>query len=241
MDTHDFDEAAFDRQERLTAYLDDELTPDERAALEDELARDPDLRDELESLRATASALRNLGAPQAPEAFVREVETRIRVRSRGRFFDEDPLYRSRLPYELFAAVLLVMLGALLYYGDPTQRDTDLAMAGREEPASAPPPASAPAPATSEPVLTPARREPLRYRVTLQDPNPRERLDTLEATLRQAGAADLQRRRDGDAETLSATLPEARLEGALRDLGPVLRVERVSSPDAPSLLISVTAP
>ncbi len=233
MDTHDFDEAAFDRQERLTAYLDDELTPDERAALEEELDRDADLRAELESLRATASALRNLGAPQAPEAFVREVETRIRVRSRGRFFDEDPLYRSRLPYELFAAVLLVMLGALLYYGDPTQRDTDLAMAGREEPASAPP--------ASEPVLAPARREPLRYRVTLQDPDPRARLDTLEHTLRQAGAADLQRRRDGDAETLSATLPEARLEGALRDLGPVRRVERVTSPDAPSLLISVTAP
>ncbi|MCZ7543651.1 MAG: zf-HC2 domain-containing protein [Anaerolineae bacterium] len=52
---------AFDRDlERLSAYIDDELTPDERQAVEARLAEDPALRAALDEMRANARLLAGL-------------------------------------------------------------------------------------------------------------------------------------------------------------------------------------
>ncbi|QDV90800.1 hypothetical protein RAS2_18840 [Phycisphaerae bacterium RAS2] len=49
-----------DRRERLSAYLDDEITPQERAEIDAWLASDPSARSELESLRGVSRAIGNL-------------------------------------------------------------------------------------------------------------------------------------------------------------------------------------
>lgn len=65
-----------DRTERLAAYLAGDLTADEHAALEAELAGDPGLRAELEAIRRADEALARLSTPEPPAGF----ESRLRDR-----------------------------------------------------------------------------------------------------------------------------------------------------------------
>jgi hypothetical protein len=58
---HDFD--------RLSAYLDNQLSPGDRAALEKRLAAEPELRAALHELRLTVRALRDLSAVKLPRSF----------------------------------------------------------------------------------------------------------------------------------------------------------------------------
>lgn len=95
--------------ERFRAYLDDELTAAERAALDAEFAASPELAAEFADYRRTVELLRQLPAPEPPERFVDRVEGRIRRRSHGRYFALES--RVRLPYEAIAIVTL--LGAML--------------------------------------------------------------------------------------------------------------------------------
>ncbi len=53
----------------LSAYLDDEISPQERARLEDRLQQNPDLRGELEALRRTRLILRAAPKVRAPRNF----------------------------------------------------------------------------------------------------------------------------------------------------------------------------
>jgi anti-sigma factor RsiW len=55
--------------EMLSAYLDDELTAEERVAVEARLAESPEWRAELEDVRAARAAVRNLAAHDAPTGF----------------------------------------------------------------------------------------------------------------------------------------------------------------------------
>ncbi|MQA00435.1 MAG: hypothetical protein GEU80_14090 [Dehalococcoidia bacterium] len=57
------------RDERLSAFLDDELTADQRAAVEAELAADASMRAELEELRGVQQMLASLGEVRAPRPF----------------------------------------------------------------------------------------------------------------------------------------------------------------------------
>jgi len=95
--------------DRFRAYLDDELTPAERAAFEAEVAASPALGAEFEDYRRTVELLRALPAPEPPERFAERVEGRIRRRSRGRYFSLDT--RLRLPYE--ATIILALLATML--------------------------------------------------------------------------------------------------------------------------------
>jgi hypothetical protein len=69
---------AFFARNRLSAYLDGELSSDDARAVEDALASDPDLREDLEVLRETAALLRGADV-QAPVGFAQRVSARVAV------------------------------------------------------------------------------------------------------------------------------------------------------------------
>lgn len=60
------------RDERLSAYIDDDLTAEERTALEAELGQDTTLRDDLAGMRAVTAALGELEPVRAPRPFTLE-------------------------------------------------------------------------------------------------------------------------------------------------------------------------
>lgn len=57
------------RDERLSAFIDGQVTADEAATLEPELASDAGLRAELEAMRQVRDALSSLGLEEAPRSF----------------------------------------------------------------------------------------------------------------------------------------------------------------------------
>src|SRR5687768_10903156 len=63
--------------ESLSAWLDGEIDPAEAAELEAELARDPALKAELESLESVVRLLRDEGPAQAPLGFHHRVMARV--------------------------------------------------------------------------------------------------------------------------------------------------------------------
>jgi hypothetical protein len=69
---------AFFARNRLSAYLDGELSSDDARAVEDALASDPDLRAELDLLRETAAVLRGADV-RAPVGFAQRVSARVAV------------------------------------------------------------------------------------------------------------------------------------------------------------------
>ena len=118
-------------EETFSAYIDGELGDAERERFEAEIAEDEALRAEFEEFRETILALRSLHAvpdaepPQLdPDAFTRKLEGTIRNRSRGRFFHDDFFYRTRVPYEVFAVIMLGVIAAMLYILSPAAPDHD---------------------------------------------------------------------------------------------------------------------
>ncbi|MGH9025855.1 MAG: anti-sigma factor family protein [Acidimicrobiia bacterium] len=63
-------------EDLLSGYLDGELTPTERAAVEEELARSPEWQAVLEELHGTRSLLRTLPWPDAPADLIAGVHER---------------------------------------------------------------------------------------------------------------------------------------------------------------------
>lgn len=99
--------------ERLAAYLDgDELSPSERAELEDELAQRPELRDRLASLREVDEALRSLPPPVPPEGFDERLDAAVDEALEHHLGDEFAARRPRVPRWALAAAagLLLVLG-----------------------------------------------------------------------------------------------------------------------------------
>lgn len=67
----------FFAKNRLSAYLDGELETGEAREVEDALARSPELREELDGLRAAAALLRAGGPVPAPKGFARRLDARL--------------------------------------------------------------------------------------------------------------------------------------------------------------------
>ncbi len=116
--------------QRLSDYLDGQLPPQERTALEAQLAHDPALRQALEELRFIQSALRALPTVRAPRAFTLPREA------------ARPVRRARALR--WAAALAYALAALLFTAELTSGWWAPRMA------AAPPPAYDTAPATEMP-------------------------------------------------------------------------------------------
>jgi hypothetical protein len=101
----------------LSAYLDGEVTPAEKALIEGHLAKCPACREELRQLRFTQQQLRQLGEVAPPPWLAEGIMARVRAEA-GR----SPGWRRRLvlprawrlPVEAAALVLLCVTGYLLY-------------------------------------------------------------------------------------------------------------------------------
>jgi hypothetical protein len=255
-DEPDPDEA---RTLRASAYVEGDMEPDERARFEAELAQDSALRQEVERLRHTLSALQKLSHAAPSEVFLSQVEGKIRQRSRGRFFG-DELFPTRFPFEAVVGSVLVVLAVLYLYARHTEREpaTFEAMSGPRAPDAGAPDAGAPdagapdAGARGEapkPAVLPLRQEVARYTLVLRRaPGAGEGAEALakriEATHRAWKVAEVSpevlevRVPAGSAEEFMEsfgaggeikTTREVLPEGAALPTEATIRVELVSSP------------
>lgn len=94
----------------LSAYIDDALTESERTALELRLQSEPELRSELDELRATVTLLNNLPTLKAPRDFT--LDARYTRRSSTMFFTSAAF----TALSSAAAIILFALGAYLFAG-----------------------------------------------------------------------------------------------------------------------------
>jgi anti-sigma factor RsiW len=95
--------------ELFSAYWDEELGPEQLGALEEHLRSCVVCRREYQQFEQAVSALGSMHRMVAPSDFGEGVRTKIRKRSKGRFFTPRRL-AERIPYEMFS---LVMLGLIL--------------------------------------------------------------------------------------------------------------------------------
>ncbi len=98
-------------EERFRAYLDEELSPEEAAALEAQLAADQDLRDDFDAYRGTVELLRRVGPAPAPESLLPNIQRRIA----GRHMREHLQPTVRFPFEVLAFVILLVGIFYLYF------------------------------------------------------------------------------------------------------------------------------
>ena len=127
-----------ERDQTFIAFLEGDLSEAKQREFRSQLAQDDELRREFEQFSDIMGGVQNLPFEFAPPDFVDKVRTRIRVRSKGRFFGENLLYSSRMPYEAIAVVMIaVMAAAWLLMGTPKDRhlqnaDPDLQVPPRLE-------------------------------------------------------------------------------------------------------------
>lgn len=84
-----------DTGERLAAYLSGDLDPDERTALEAELAGDPALRSHLDRIRHSDARLASLEDPPLPDGFQDRLRDRLRPELDAVLGDELAARRAR--------------------------------------------------------------------------------------------------------------------------------------------------
>jgi anti-sigma factor RsiW len=96
--------------ELLSAYLDGELTPSERAALESRLAAESELRETLDGLRLTVWTLQAAPVLQPPRSFVLDP---ARFRRRAPWWAQYGAYRLAGVLGAAASVALIALGVIL--------------------------------------------------------------------------------------------------------------------------------
>lgn len=90
--------------ELLSDYIDGALTSEERTQIESRLQREPDLRGELEALKATVKAISSLPVYRAPRDFI--LDTRFNVRPKQRW---STYYTSSVFSALSAAAAVVLI------------------------------------------------------------------------------------------------------------------------------------
>ena len=107
---------------RFSAYLEDELDSDERAAFEAELAADGSLRESFDEFKSTMQVLVGLGREQAPDDFTDRVQRRIRKRSRGRFFGDRMGSSQSRQVQLFIVFAILLLLGIVWVVTPERVD-----------------------------------------------------------------------------------------------------------------------
>jgi anti-sigma factor RsiW len=98
--------------EAFSAYVEDELPPEQRAAVDEHLAGCMQCRVSLERFRRTVGRLGSLKRT-APGDFLAGIQDQINRRSRGRFFGKRFLLFGRIPFEWLSLAMIVAM--LVYY------------------------------------------------------------------------------------------------------------------------------
>jgi len=128
----DAEDAISERDRLFNAYYENELDEAARADFEDRIESDEEFAEAYHAFFEVMGGLRELPFEFAPDDFVERVQSRIRTRSHGRFFAEELLFKTRIPYEVVAIVMIiVMAAAYLFMGTPPDRgmqDVDPAQA-----------------------------------------------------------------------------------------------------------------
>ncbi len=116
----------------FNAYYEGELTATERADFEDRMQDDPEFAASYQEFFEMMGGLHEMPFQFAPDDFVDNVRGRIRTRSHGRFFGEEWLFSTRVPYEVVAVVMMiVMAGAYMLMEAP--RDKGMTTDGSDTP------------------------------------------------------------------------------------------------------------
>jgi len=97
----------------FSAYLEGELSPEEKASLEHHLSTCIQCRTSLERFRRTIGGLGRLKRTAAPNSFLADIQQQIHRRSRGRFFRRRWLLFGRIPFEWLSLAMIVAM--LVYY------------------------------------------------------------------------------------------------------------------------------
>lgn len=102
---------------QLLDYLEGRLPPNERAQVEDYLVHHPEVRDELEQMRALASALRAMDMPAPPPGFAKRVSARLdqAIAQRSRFRTNVLRLRAALVGLLTYVALLIAGGGVFLW------------------------------------------------------------------------------------------------------------------------------
>lgn len=107
--------------ERITAYLDGDLSAQGRTAFEAELETNDELRELLLAATEAMDVVSRVPAPKPPDDFDHEVARVIRRRSRGRFFGSWTHAHYQGSW-LFALMSLAFLGAWMFLATPERMD-----------------------------------------------------------------------------------------------------------------------
>jgi anti-sigma factor RsiW len=109
--------------ERITAYLDAELPADEVAALEAELAEDPEALAEIEQLRRVMSLVQSLPEVHAPPDFAEKVARRVRRRVA---LGADVTWSLvSLPFQVLSIVVILTVAGLYMMAQLEQQPTGI--------------------------------------------------------------------------------------------------------------------
>lgn len=97
-------------QELFSAYREGELPADQLEALEGFLKDDEETREEYEQFCRTLESLSFLSPQTAPDDFVENLQKKMRRRSGGKLFGVNRWGQvTRVPYELFSLILILII------------------------------------------------------------------------------------------------------------------------------------
>ena len=96
----------------VSAYLDDELEPDDAQAFEDLLESSPEVQEELADLQKVISLVGGLGEVQAPEDFYEKLNRRIRRRQIMQPQTGSKLAMIAVPFQVLSILVILTVAAL---------------------------------------------------------------------------------------------------------------------------------
>lgn len=170
-----------DMQEKLSAYMDDAVSTQERSAIEDHLAGCAECRKALEELRMTVAHLKNLEQVEPPAWMTQKIMAQVRSKAESRKSIWQKLFfplHVKLPLEAVTALFCVVIGYYVYQSvEPTMKlaeapvQNQRSMVVRQESTPAAPPSAQPAslPAKEQQSLTAEVRNDVKDEMKVKAP------------------------------------------------------------------------